>query len=103
SPADRQLGPEKTSRVAAVAAAVAIVPLAVVHGFWGLTVAAVTVTAARSPFAGLADAVALDPLGVDARADYGRVRLWQSVGWAIAACVWGALLQARSIDLLPAI
>ncbi len=101
--ADRQLGPEKTIVVAAIAAAVAIVPLAVVHGFWGLTVAAVTVTAARSPFAGLADAVALDHLGVDARADYGRVRLWQSVGWAIAACVWGALLQARSIDLLPAI
>src|SRR5947209_6199951 len=101
--ADRQLGPEKTIVVAALAAAVAIVPLAVVHGFAGLAVAAIVVTAARSPFAGLADAVALDHLGADARADYGRVRLWQSVGWAVAACVWGAILQTGSLDLLPAI
>jgi PPP family 3-phenylpropionic acid transporter len=101
--ADRRLGPEKTIVVAAVAAAVAIVPLTVVHGFAALAVAAVAITAARSPFAGLADAVALDHLGTDARADYGRVRLWQSGGWAVAACVWGALLQTGSIRLLPAI
>ena len=101
--ADRRLGPERTLVIAAIAAAVAIVPLAFVHGFAGLAVATVTVTAARSPFAGLADAVALDHLGADARADYGRVRLWQSVGWAIAACVWGALLETGSLDWLPAI
>jgi MFS family permease len=101
--ADRRLGPERTIVLAALAAAAAIVPLAFVHGFAGLAVAVIAVTAARSPFAGLADAVALDHLGADARADYGRVRLWQSVGWAIAACVWGALLETGSIDWLPAI
>jgi PPP family 3-phenylpropionic acid transporter len=101
--ADRRLGPERTIVLAALAAAVAIVPLAFVHRFAGLAVAVLAVTAARSPFAGLADAVALDHLGADARADYGRVRLWQSVGWAIAACVWGALLEWGSIDWLPAI
>lgn len=101
--ADRRLGPEKTVVVASVASAVAIVPLALVHGFAGLAVAAMTVTAARSPLAGLSDAVALDHLGAAARADYGRVRLWQSIGWAVAACVWGALLQTGSIRLLPAV
>lgn len=101
--ADRSLGPEKTIVVAALAAAVAIVPLTLVHGLPALAVAAVAITAVRSPFAGLADAVALDHLGVDGRADYGRVRLWQSGGWAVAACVWGALLESGSIRLLPVI
>ena len=101
--ADLQLGPPETIVVAAITAAVAVVPLALVHGLAPLAVAAIVVTAARSPLASLCDAVALDHLGADARVDYGRVRLWQSIGWAVAACVWGALLQTGSIRLLPAI
>jgi PPP family 3-phenylpropionic acid transporter len=101
--ADRQLGPERTLAVAALAAAVAIIPLALVHGLLGLVVATVTVTAARSAFSSLVDAVALDHLGADARQGYGRVRRWQSLGWALAACVWGLLLQIDSLDLLPAL
>lgn len=101
--ADRRLGPEKTIAVAGVTAAVAIVPLALAHGVVGLAVSAVVVTGARSSFGGLSDAVALDHLGPDARDDYGRLRLWQSIGWAVAACVWGAVLQTSSIDLVPAI
>jgi MFS family permease len=101
--ADRLLGPERTIAIAAVAASVAIVPLALAHSLVGIAVATVAVTASRSALGGLSDALALDHLGRDARGDYGRVRLWQSIGWAVAACVWGALLQTTSLDLLPAI
>jgi PPP family 3-phenylpropionic acid transporter len=74
-----------------------------VDGLLGLTVTVVVVTAARSPMQALTDAVALDHLGPEARDDYGRVRLWMSVGWAVAACVWGFVLQAGTLELLPAI
>jgi PPP family 3-phenylpropionic acid transporter len=97
---DRLLGAERTLAVSAVAAALASAPLALADSFAGLTLAVVAVTAARCPMASLTDAIALERLG-DARADYGRLRLWMSVGWAIAACVWGLLLQTGSLDLLP--
>jgi predicted MFS family arabinose efflux permease len=50
--------------------------------------------------ASLTDAIALEHLGDD-RAQYGRVRLWLSLGWAISACVWGLVLQWGSLDWLP--
>jgi PPP family 3-phenylpropionic acid transporter len=50
--------------------------------------------------ASLVDAIALEH---GSRSDYGRVRLWMSIGWAIAACVWGLVLQTGTLDLLPAI
>jgi MFS family permease len=98
---DRRLGPERTLVVAAVTAAVAVVPLAFAHGFLALAASVVAVTAARSSLMSLADAIVLERLGSDARGDYGRVRLWMSVGWAVAACAWGFALQVASLDLLP--
>jgi PPP family 3-phenylpropionic acid transporter len=50
--------------------------------------------------ASLTDAIALEHLADD-RAQYGRVRLWLSLGWAISACVWGIVLQAGSLDWMP--
>jgi PPP family 3-phenylpropionic acid transporter len=101
--ADRQLGAERTLVVAAFAAAIAAAPLAFVHSFAGLTVAVVAVTAARSSMSSLVDSIALDRLSRGARGDYGQIRLWLSVGWAIAACIWGLVLQTGTLDLLPAV
>jgi PPP family 3-phenylpropionic acid transporter len=103
SVADRRLGSERTLVVASLAAAILAAPLAFVDSFLGVTVAVVAVTAARSSMASLTDAIALEHLGGAARADYGRVRLWLSLGWAVAACVWGLVLQTGTIELLPAI
>ncbi len=58
-------------------------PLAFADGLVALTAAVVFVYAARCATASLCDAIALDQLGGN-RSDYGRVRLWTSVGWAIA-------------------
>jgi MFS family permease len=98
--ADGRLGAERTLTVAAIAAAVAVVPLVVVHSYASLTVVVVLVTAARSAMASLTDAIALEHLGDD-RAQYGNVRLWLSLGWAISACVWGIVLQLGSLDWMP--
>ena len=98
--ADGRLGPEHTLVVAALAAAVAAVGLAFADSFRTLTVTVVLVTAARSSSAALSDAIALEHLGED-RAQYGKVRLWLSLGWAISACVWGVVLQTGSLDWLP--
>jgi MFS transporter, PPP family, 3-phenylpropionic acid transporter len=101
--ADRRLGAEGALVVAALTAAVASVPLAFAHSFPGLIAAAVAVTAARSSMSTLVDAIALHHLGHGDRANYGRVRLWTSIGWAVAACVWGLVLQTASLELLPAV
>jgi PPP family 3-phenylpropionic acid transporter len=98
--ADGPLGAENTFVVAALAAAVFAVPLALAHSFLALTIVVVLITAARSSMASLSDAIALEHLGDD-RAQYGHVRLWLSVGWAISACVWGFVLQTGSLNWIP--
>jgi MFS family permease len=97
---DGRLGAEHTLVVASIAAAAAAVPLVLAHSFLALTIVVVLITAARSAMASLTDAIALEHLGDD-RAQYGRVRLWLSLGWAISACVWGLVLQWGSLDWLP--
>ncbi len=98
--ADGRLGAEHALVGASIAAAVAVLPLTLAHSFLALTIVVVLITAARSAMASLTDAIALEHLGDD-RAQYGRVRLWLSVGWAISACVWGIVLQTGSLDWLP--
>jgi MFS family permease len=98
--ADGPLGAENTFVVAALAAAVFAVPLVFAHSFLALTIVVVLITAARSSMASLSDAIALEHLGDD-RAQYGHVRLWLSVGWAISACVWGFVLQTGSLNWIP--
>lgn len=98
--ADGRLGAERTLVVASVLAALVALPLTLAHSYLALTAVVVLVTAARSSMASLTDAIALEHLGDD-RAQYGNVRLWLSLGWALSACVWGAVLQAGSLDWLP--
>jgi MFS family permease len=98
--ADGRLGAEHALVVASIAAAVAAMPLALAHSLLALTIVVVLITAARSAMASLTDAIALEHLGDD-RAQYGRVRLWLSLGWAISACVWGLALQWGSLGWLP--
>jgi MFS transporter, PPP family, 3-phenylpropionic acid transporter len=97
---DGRLGAERALVVASIAAAAAAIPLLLAHSFLALTIVVVLITAARSAMASLSDAIALEHLGDD-RAQYGRVRLWLSLGWAISACVWGLALQWGSLDWLP--
>jgi PPP family 3-phenylpropionic acid transporter len=98
--ADGRLGAERALVLASVAAAVAVGPLVLARSFLTLTIVVVLVTSARSAMASLTDAIALEHLGDD-RAQYGQVRLWLSLGWAISACVWGIVLQTGGLRWLP--
>jgi PPP family 3-phenylpropionic acid transporter len=98
--ADGRLGAENTLVLASITAAVAALTLVPAHSFLVLTVAVVLITAARASAASLSDAIALDHLADD-RAQYGKVRLWLSLGWAISACFWGLVLQWGSLDWMP--
>ena len=97
---DSRLGAESALFASSLAAAVAVVLLVLAHSLLALTVVVMLVTSARSAMASLTDAIALDHLGDD-RAQYGRVRLWLSLGWAIAACVWGLALQVGGLGWMP--
>jgi PPP family 3-phenylpropionic acid transporter len=47
------------------------------------------------------DAIALDHLGPDDAGDYGLIRLWSSLGFAVAAIAFGALYGVAGIGLMP--
>ena len=97
---DGRLGAENALVLAALAAALAVLPLPFARSLLALTVVVVLITSARGAMASLTDAIALEHLGDD-RAQYGRVRMWLSLGWAISACVWGIVLQTGSLHWLP--
>jgi PPP family 3-phenylpropionic acid transporter len=49
------------------------------------------------------DAIALDHLGPEDAPDYGLIRLWSSLGFAVAAIAFGALYGVAGIALMPLI
>lgn len=48
----------------------------------------------------LADALALDRLGIDRRDAYGTVRLWMSAAFAVGAIAWGAALAHLGLGVM---
>ena len=51
----------------------------------------------------IGDAIALDHLGTENAHDYGLIRLWSSLGFAVAAVAFGALSEVARIGLMPLI
>ena len=100
--ADRRLGAERAI-VASAGGSAVLAALLLLSADSTVAFAAVACLFAgwRSPLVSLADAVALERLPQEGRDDYGRVRLWLSAGWAAAVLVWGAALEAGTIELLP--
>jgi MFS family permease len=94
--ADLRVGNELALAASATAAAGVSVLAFFAHDRALLALAAVALWAFRSSNASLADAIALDRLGDERRAEYGRVRLWQSIGWAVAVLLWGAIIETSS-------
>lgn len=101
--ADRRLGAETTLVLSAGAAGLLSLLLLVAPGDAAFVAAAIALTACRAPLATLVDAIALDRLPHDGRGDYGHLRLWMSLGWALAVLVWGAVLHTGSLELIPAL
>ena len=94
--ADLRVGSEVVLAATCAAAGCVSVLVFLAHDRTLLAVAVVALWACRSSSASLADAIALDRLGAERRAEYGRVRLWTSIGWAAAVLVWGAIIETSA-------
>lgn len=100
--ADVWLGRVRAQRVAALGAAA--MGLALVLPGRGLLAAlpvVVALAACHGAIVPLGDAIALDHLGADNMRDYGLIRLWSSLAFAIAAAVFGGVFQAAGLGLMP--
>jgi PPP family 3-phenylpropionic acid transporter len=98
--ADSALGRERTLAFCLAATAAGSIALGFAHGVGVIAIVGSALWFVRAPVMALADALALDRLGVGRRDAYGTVRLWMSVTFAIGAIVWGVLIAAVGIDLM---
>lgn len=99
--ADRRLGGERTLVAASAAAGLLAILLAQADSTAAFAAAAVVFSAARAPLQSLADSISLDRLPASGRGDYARMRVWMSVGWAVAVVCWGGLLELDRVSLAP--
>ena len=67
--------------------------------FWALLLVAVLLSMCSSPGAPLSDALAVAYLGEERMSEYGRIRLWASLGWGVAVIGFGALYQVVGLAL----
>lgn len=99
--ADRVTGVVDALRLSCVAAALAsLALLAAGSSRWAIVVCAAVLAAARAPGEALADTLAMSALGGSAARLYGTVRLWASIGFAVAVAGWGLVLQHASLALI---
>ena len=101
--ADTRLGAVRVLVVSSVATGAFALVLAVSgSAFWAILVIAVVMTMCSSPGAPLSDALAVAYLGEERVGEYGRIRLWESLGWGVAVIVFGALYQVVGLGpVLP--
>jgi PPP family 3-phenylpropionic acid transporter len=85
----------RASAVASIGAGVAYALFA--HGFWTLLIGAALVSSAWAPIIPFGDALAVVRSEGRAALEYGRIRLWSSVAYAVAIVVFGAALEAIAI------
>ena len=92
--ADTRLGAVRVLVVSSLATAVFALALAVSgSAFWAILLVAVLMSMCSSPGAPLSDALAVAYLGEERMSEYGRIRLWASLGWGIAAIGFGVLYE----------
>jgi PPP family 3-phenylpropionic acid transporter len=102
--ADTRWGGILVLRVSSFATAVAAAALMLTGTAIAPILLVVAVMAACSaPGAPLSDALAVGYLGPERMTEYGRVRLWASLGWAVAVLAFGALFERVGLGpVLPA-
>jgi PPP family 3-phenylpropionic acid transporter len=91
--ADRTRRPDVLLRLACLAASLLMVPLVFVRAMPALLLCYAAHQSFAVPIGGLADALALER--VRQGQDYGRIRLWGSVAFALVSGALGAVLATR--------
>ena len=98
--ADTRLGAARVLVVSSLATGVFALVLAVSgSAFWAILVVAVVMTMCSAPGAPLSDGLAVAYLGEERISEYGRIRLWESLGWGVAVIAFGALYEV--VGLAP--
>lgn len=95
--ADRSAAPRRVMLVLSLGAVAGFVLLPAAHGFALLLALGALTACCLAPLSPLGDHVALAAAAAG-RLDYGRVRLWGSLGFIAATLLAGRLVQARGID-----
>jgi PPP family 3-phenylpropionic acid transporter len=100
--ADVALGRLRALRATAVLAAAMALTLNI-GGSELVTIllAATALSVCWAPIVPLSDTLALQHLGSDRRSTYGRIRLWMSIGFAVAALAFGGLFSWIGLGGMP--
>jgi PPP family 3-phenylpropionic acid transporter len=97
--ADTALGRIRTLRLSALVSILVALGYALfARGFWPLLLGAAVLWTAWAPVVPIGDALAVVRLGGDALVEYGRIRLWSSIGYAVAIVLIGVVLEG--VDLV---
>lgn len=92
--ADAALGRRATLRIGAIGAAAAALTLFAVDGYAMILVVGAVLAAFGTTTGPNIDAIALAHLGEDRMTEYGRIRGWESLSYAVSCLGIGALLEA---------
>jgi predicted MFS family arabinose efflux permease len=99
--ADRVIGVVAALRLSCLVAAAASLALLVAgESLPAIVGCAALLAAARAPGEALADTLALGALGPSGAQHYGSIRLWASIGFAVAVAGWGLVLDHSSLALI---
>lgn len=91
-PADRFARRRQTMRLGLIGLAATLVIFWIPQSFWLILLLTAVLALFRAPIAPIADGV-LTRMSVRHRLNFGRMRLWGSVGFAVAAVIGGSLWQ----------
>lgn len=99
--ADRFVGTVGALRASCLlAAGASVLLLAAGDALPAVIGSAVVLAAARAPGDALSDSLTVEVLADSAAALYGHVRLWASIGFAVAVGGWGLVLARTSVNLV---
>jgi MFS family permease len=99
--ADRSMGTVGALRASCVlAVAASVVVFLAGDTLPAVILGAVLLAAARAPGDALADSLTVEVLGDWVTALYGHVRLWASIGFAVAVGGWGLILARTTVNLV---
>ena len=95
--ADTTLGRRTALQIGATAGCGMALALFAVEGYQAVLVAAFAMAAVTATIVPNVDAIALEHLGDERMQDYGRIRAWESLSYAVTCLLAGVLLQQVGI------
>jgi PPP family 3-phenylpropionic acid transporter len=95
--ADTRLGRVTALRIGAAGAAMAAVAMGLADGLGAVLLAGALISTFFVAVGPNVDSIALEYLGEERMADYGRIRAWESLSYAAGCLAFGAALEAAGL------